>query len=153
MLIRKAIIADIGKIHTLLNYYGQKGLLLPRPLSELYDHMRDYFVAESNSEDQEILGVCGLGICWDDLAEIKSLAIRESAQGKGLGWKLVESCLEEARTFGLKNIFVLTYVPAFFSRLGFKEASKSLLPQKVWADCLKCTKFPNCEETAMLLTL
>lgn len=153
MFIRKAIIPDVGKIHVLLNYYGQKGLLLPRPLSELYDHMRDYFIAESNSEKDGILGVCALGICWEDLAEIKSLAVRENAHGKGVGGKLVENCLEEARTFGLKNIFVLTYVPAFFTRLGFKEVSKSLLPQKVWADCLKCTKFPNCEETAMLLTL
>jgi len=153
MTVRKAIISDINDIHTLVNYYGKRGILLPRPLSELYDHMRDYFVVEDDNKKHGIQAVCGLGICWEDLAEIKSLAVHEAFQGKGLGSNLVEACLGEAQSFGLKNIFVLTYLPDFFIRFGFHEVSKSLLPQKVWADCLKCTKFPNCDEVAMLLTL
>jgi amino-acid N-acetyltransferase len=149
--VRKAVISDIHDIHALLTYYGQKGVLLPRPLSELYDHMRDYFVAENTGKRNRIQAVCGLGICWEDLAEIKSLAVFEGSQGKGLGSRLVDACLEEAHYFGLKKIFVLTYVPDFFRRFGFEEVAKSLLPQKIWADCLKCTRFPNCDEVAMVL--
>ncbi len=153
MTLRKATIPDIDEIRTLLNHYADKGLLLPRPLSELYVHIRDYLVIEGNDEISVLQGVCGLGICWEDLAEIKSLAIREDFQGKGLGSKLVESCLQEARIFGVKKVFVLTYIPNFFMKFGFQEVSKSHLPQKIWADCLKCTKFPNCDEVALILTL
>jgi amino-acid N-acetyltransferase len=153
MTLRKATIPDINGIRTLLNLYADKGLLLPRPLSELYVHIRDYQVIEGNGEDPPLQGVCALGICWEDLAELKSLAIREDFQGKGLGSRLVESCLQEARVFGLEKVFVLTYVPDFFIRFGFKEVSKSHLPQKIWADCLRCTKFPNCDEVALILTL
>lgn len=153
LVMRKAIISDIHAIHGILTYYGKKGVLLPRPLSELYDHMRDYFVTVDTQGKNGIQAVGGLGICWEDLAEIKSLAVLEGSQGKGLGSKLVDACLKEARLFGINRIFALTYVPDFFTRFGFQEVSKSLLPQKIWADCLKCTKFPNCDEVAMLLTL
>jgi len=151
--VRKAVTSDIHDIHRLLTYYGEKGDLLPRPLSELYDHMRDYFVIGDTRKKNGIQAVAALGICWEDLAEIKSLAVLEGLQGKGLGSKLVDACLNEARIFGIKRIFALTYVPDFFTGFGFREVSKSFLPQKIWADCLKCTKFPNCDEVAMLLTL
>lgn len=153
MTLRKATIPDINGIRTLLNLYADKGLLLPRPLSELYVHIRDYQVIDGNEEDPVLQGVCGLGICWEDLAELKSLAIREDCQGKGLGSRLVEVCLQEARLFGVGKVFVLTYIPDFFIRFGFKEVRKSRLPQKIWADCLRCTKFPNCDEVALILTL
>ncbi|MFZ0451806.1 MAG: N-acetyltransferase [Desulfatiglandaceae bacterium] len=153
MTLRKAIIPDINYIRTLLNHYADKGLLLPRPLSELYVQIRDYLVIEGNDKNPVLQGVCGLGICWEDLAEIKSLAIHEDYQGKGLGSRLVESCLQEARLFGIGKVFVLTYVPDYFIRFGFQEVSKSHLPQKIWADCLKCTKFPNCDEVALILKL
>jgi amino-acid N-acetyltransferase len=145
--VRKAVMKDIHGIHGLLRHFGGKGVLLSRPLSELYDHMRDYSVIEGTT----IEAVCGLGICWEDLAEIKSLAVSEEMQGKGYGSMLVAACLEEARFFGINKIFVLTYVPDFFSRFGFEKVDKALLPQKIWADCLKCTKFPDCDEVAMLL--
>jgi len=153
MTLRKATIPDINGIRTLLNLYADKGLLLPRPLSELYVHIRDYQVIDGNEEDPALQGVCGLGICWEDLAELKSLAIREDLNGKGLGSRLVEACLQEARLFGVGKVFVLTYIPDFFIRFGFKEVRKSRLPQKIWADCLRCTKFPNCDEVALILTL
>ncbi len=152
-LVRKAVMRDVHEIHGLLRHFGEKGVLLSRPLSELYDHMRDYSVIEGTTGTKSIQAVCGLGICWEDLAEIKSLAVREGIQGKGFGSKLVEACLEEARFFGIKKIFVLTYVPDFFSHFGFQKVDKALLPQKIWADCLKCTKFPDCDEVAMLLNL
>ena len=151
-MIRKAVVKDIKPIYKLLSYYAERGLLLPRSFSELYDHLRDFWVLVSEEgEDSELLGVCALGICWEDLAEIRSLAVVEKCQGKNMGRLLVERCLDEAQTLGLKRIFTLTYVPDFFRRLGFREVDKSVLPHKVWADCLKCTKFPDCDEIAMIL--
>ncbi len=153
VMIRKALIQDVKPIHKLLGYYADQGLLLPRSLSELYDHLRDHFVVEDRSSQNSIIGVSALGICWEDLAEIRSLAIAKNEQGKGLGSQLVETCLEEARSLGLKRVFTLSYVPGFFSKLGFKEVEKSVLPHKIWGDCLKCPKFPDCDETAMMIDL
>jgi amino-acid N-acetyltransferase len=146
-------VKDIKTIHKLLNHYGDQGLLLSRPLSELYDHLRDFFVLVENGQDEAILGVCALGICWEDLGEIRSLAVAETHQGKGLGAKLVRKCIEEAKSLGLSRVFVLTYEEAFFSGMGFRAVEKSSLPHKIWADCLKCSKFPECDETAMTLDL
>lgn len=151
--IRKARIDDIKQIHHLLGYFAEQGLLLPRSLSELYEHLRDFYVAEGNSPEQGILGVCGLGICWENLAEIKSLAVDEKHQHNRIGSRLVETCLDEARTLGLKKIFTLTYAASFFEMQGFRLIDKSVLPHKIWADCLKCPKFPDCDETAMMLEL
>ncbi len=151
--IRKATIADIHEIHEILNYFAGQGLLLPRSLSELYDHVRDFFVVESGESAPLIHGVCGLGVCWEDLAEIKSLAVSEEHQHRGLGKKLVEACMEDAHNLGIRRVFTLTYIPRFFLKLGFEEIEKSMLPHKIWADCLKCSKFPNCDETAMIIDL
>lgn len=150
--ITKAVAADIESVHKILNFFAQKGLLLPRSLSELYERLRQYFVLKSGP-DGPVQGVCGLGICWKDLAEIQSLAIMEPLQGKGLGRQLVMACLDEARRLELNRVFTLTYVPDFFMRMGFKEIDKSLLPHKIWADCLKCPKFPDCDETALMIDL
>lgn len=149
--IRKAVAADVEAAHKILNFFAEQGLLLPRSLSELYEHLRDYFVLDV--DQGHIQGICGLGICWSDLAEIESLAVSDGQQGKGFGRKLVDACLEEARLLGINRVFTLTYVPDFFLKLGFREVDKAVLPQKIWADCLKCPKFPNCDETALMLDL
>ena len=151
--IRKAIIGDIKHIHKLLNHYADQGVLLPRPLSELYDHLRDFNVLVEKGEAEKILGACALGICWEDLAEIRSLAVIEDRQGSEYGRRLVEACLKEARSLGLRKVFVLTYAEGFFLKMGFRVVEKSTLPHKVWGDCLKCPKFPECDETAMALEL
>jgi amino-acid N-acetyltransferase len=151
MMIRKAITKEVKPIHSLLSHYAEKGVLLPRSLSELYDHLRDLYVFVD--VDKTILGVCALGVCWEDLAEIRSLAVAEEHQGKRLGAQLVEKCLEEAKDLGIKKVFALTYVPRFFKKIGFQEIDKSVLPHKIWADCLKCAKFPDCDEIAMMLEL
>ncbi len=148
MTIRKARITDVGSIHKIINDFAQKGDLLPRSLSELYDHLRDYNVVEH--PDQSIIGVCGLGICWEDLAEIRSLAVLPSYQRKGYGRSLVEAALQEARDFAIPRVFTLTYIPDFFLKLGFEQIDKSKLPQKIWADCLKCPHFPDCKEVALI---
>ncbi len=153
MNIRKAIIGEVGEIQQILNYYAHQDLLLPRSLNELYRHVRDYFIISDEDEGGKVLGVCGLGIVWEDLAEIKSLAVDKSSNGKGLGSMLVKECLDEARKLGLKRVFTLTYVPSFFEKHGFKEVDKSILPHKIWADCLNCPKFPDCDETALMIDL
>ena len=146
-MIRKAVVSEVIQIQRLLNHYGDRGILLPRSLSELYEHLRDFYVA---SDDVSIIAVCALGLCWEDLAEIRSLAVVEKYHGNNYGTMLVERCIEEAKTLGLKKIFTLTYVPEYFKKLGFRVVDKSELPHKVWSDCLKCTKFPDCDETALI---
>jgi len=150
-LIRKAGVRDVKPIHDLLMGYADKGLLLPRPLSDLYGHVRDFFVLARESGPAK--GCCALSVVWEDIAEIRSLAVARQEQKKGWGRGLVEACLEEAASLGLGRVFILTYEIKFFERFGFLKVSKDVLPQKVWADCLNCPKFPDCDETAMLLSL
>jgi len=149
-MIRKANISDIKIIQKMLANQAKKGDLLPRSLSELYDFIRDIFVAE---EDGIIIGTCSLHICWDDIAEIRSLVVGEKYQHKGIGSELVKACIAETLALGIYKIFVLTYVKNFFSVHGFIEIDKARLPQKIWSDCIKCVKFPDCDEIAMLIEL
>jgi amino-acid N-acetyltransferase len=151
MAIRKAVVKEVGEIHKLLCRYADQGLLLPRSLSEIYDHLRDFSVIED--VNGSIIAVCALGVCWEELGEIRSLAVIEGHQGKNFGTLLVENCLEEAVSLGLNKIFALTYVPDFFIKVGFRMIEKSTLPHKIWADCLKCPKFPDCDEIAMIRDL
>lgn len=148
-MIRKATIKDIKSIHALLQEYGRKGELLPRPLSVLYDHVRNFSVYV-DGKDGNVIGCCALQFCWDDLAEIRSLAVHSDHTGKGIGSKLVEAVLSEAKRFEVKKVFALTYRPDFFKRFGFLQIDRSELPIKIWADCILCIKFPDCDEIAMM---
>ena len=151
-MIRKANIDDVKEIHSLLLFYSKQEVLLGRSLSDLYDQIRDFYVATAEGESR-ITGACGLHICWDDIAEVRSLAVKKEFLSAGIGRQLVNACIDEARQLGIKKIFVLTYVPDFFKKLGFKPVDKSSLPHKVWADCVNCVKFPDCDEDAMMLTI
>ncbi len=148
-MIRNARMDDIKAIHNLLAHFADQGQLLGRSLSSLYDHLRDFQIYEDR-ETAEILGVCALHISWENLAEIRSLAVSEQAQGRGIGTALVTSCLGEADIFGITEIFTLTYQPSFFARLGFQFIDKKELPHKIWSDCLNCPKFPDCNEESMI---
>ncbi|ADK86217.1 GCN5-related N-acetyltransferase [Desulfarculus baarsii DSM 2075] len=150
-MIRRARQSDVAFIHAILARFGREGRLLGRPLTEIYDFLRDFLIAEDASGAP--IGVCGLHLCWENLAEVRSLAVLPEAQGKGVGTKLVEACCSEALTMGFNNVFTLTYRPEFFQSLGFRVVDKQLLPNKIWADCIKCVKFPNCDETALLLEM
>ena len=150
MPIRKAHIADIKAIQALVNDFAKREQMLPRSLNELYESVRDFIVYE---EKGEIAGVCALRIMWDDLGEIRSLAVRQRDQKKGIGKKLVKRCLKEAKEIGLKRVFALTYQPLFFKKLGFRDVDKAKLPQKIWSDCIKCHKFPECDEHGVILSL
>ena len=98
-------------------------------------------------------GCVALHIVWSDLAEVKSLAVPEGMQARGLGSLLVRATVEEAKQIGLDRVFALTYRPAFFERLGFVQADVMTLPRKVWNECYRCPKFPSCNEIALTLDL
>lgn len=149
-MVRKAKISDAKQIHALLQ--GFEKVLLPRPLSALYDHVRDYAVY-TQTPDGPVLGCCALQIYWEDLAEIRSLAVVQESWGQDIGSRLVDYALAEARGFGIPKVFALTYVPGFFKKHGFVMVEKSELPQKIWTDCLQCIKYPDCDETAMIRVL
>ncbi|GAB4334537.1 MAG: N-acetyltransferase [Desulfobulbaceae bacterium] len=144
--IRPARMGDVGDIHALLKHFAAKGLLLGRSISSLYDQLRDFVVYD----DDGIKGVCSLHICWDNLAEIRSLAVAEERQGKGIGEALVKVCLEEAVRLEINRVFTLTYQAPFFRKLHFTDIDKRELPHKVWSDCLHCPQFPDCDEEAMI---
>lgn len=149
-MIRKAKLQDVKEIQRLIKQYSTRGDILPRSLVELYDHLRDFYVFVQN---RKVVGICALHVCWEDLGEIRSLAVQEDARKKGIGAKLVRVCLKEAKALGMKRVFALTYRPDFFERLNFKVVDKSILPHKIWTDCLKCVKFPDCDEVAVLKEL
>ena len=146
-LIRPARMCDVHAIHAMLNHFADRHLMLPRAVSSIYDHLRDFVVYE---EGGEILGICALQICWENLAEIRSLAVLESRQRQGIGRRLVESCLDEARLLEINRVFTLTYQAPFFRTLGFVDTDKQNLPHKIWSDCLHCPKFPDCDEDALI---
>ena len=148
-MIRKATVRDVGGIHRLLKRHAERGELLPRALSDLYDDVRDFSVFEPKDGDA-IAGTCALHVCWEDLAEIRSLAVSEPHQGEGVGSALVKAALAEAEVLGIKRVFTLTYQPIFFKKHGFEVVDKAALPQKIWAECIKCVKFPDCDEIALL---
>ncbi len=150
-MIQKATINDVKEIHALLSAFAAKDQLLPRSLSELYEHLRDYTVYRDSSG--AVIGTVALSISWENLAEVRSLAVMEDRQKEGIGRLLVEHCLSEAVTLGIYRVFTLTYQQDFFEKMGFAPVDKGVLPHKIWADCVKCPKFPDCDETAMLIEL
>lgn len=147
-MIRKARMSDVKGIHELIAEYARKGDMLPRSLADIYENLRDYFVFLG--DDGELVGSAAIHIMWEDLAEVRSLAVREGKMRRGIGTQLVESCISEAIVLGIARVFALTYKPEFFEKLGFHVVDKSELPQKIWADCLKCSKFPDCDEVALV---
>jgi amino-acid N-acetyltransferase len=149
-MIRKAKLTDVKTIQGLVNQYADGGQMLPRTLNELYEHLRDFSVFE---EGGELIAACALHISWDGLAELRSLAVRQDRKKTGIGSRLVRHCLAEAAELGVGRVFVLTYRDGFFRNLGFTDVDKKDLPHKIWTDCLNCIKFPNCDESALIITV
>jgi amino-acid N-acetyltransferase len=149
-MIRKAEIKDVIPIQNIINNFAKDGFMLARSLNELYENLRDFWVYETG---KRVVGCCALHISWEDFAEVKSLAVEERFQKRGIGTALVEACIQEAKQLGVKNLFVLTYIPQYFKRFGFKRISHEKLPHKIWAECINCPKFPNCKEVALIKKL
>ena len=150
MIIRKAKLSDSEAIHELVNFYAKKGLMLSRSRSAIYEYIRNYSVME---HDGEVVGLGALTILWADLAEIRTLAVKESFSGQGIGKKLVEHFIEEAKDLGINKVFTLTYQVKFFEKCGFNIISKEYMPHKIWKDCLNCPKFPDCDEVLMAVQI
>jgi len=150
-MIRKAKLTDAKAIYNLINFWAKENKLLERSLNYIYEHIRDFWVDE---EKKKIVGCCSLVVVgWEDLAEIKSLAVDKKYQNKNIGTELVKNCLFEAKTLGIKKVFALTFIPEFFEKLGFKVIKREDLPHKIWSDCINCVHFPNCKEEAVIFKL
>ncbi len=146
----KARIRDVPQMHQLINYFADRDEMLPRPLSELYENIRDCFVVR---QGERVVACASLHVFWSDLAEIRSMAVAEDSQEQGIGAQLVKACLREAEELGIATIFCLTYKPAYFEKFGFSQVDKMELPRKIWTDCYRCPKFPNCDEVALVRQL
>jgi len=148
--IRRARVSDVPRLYEIINYYAARGDMLPKTLDQLYNRVRNFNVAET---DGEVIGCAALHITWADLAEVVSVAVHPSFQGRGIGRKLIEPLFTEAMELGIPTLFTLTLQVGFFSALGFREIPKLRLPHKIWQDCATCFKQDRCDEVAMIRQL
>ena len=148
--VEKASINDVPQMHRLINYFADNGEMLARSLSEIYENVRDYFIVR---DGDKVIACAALHINWSDLAEIRSVAVAEDHQKTGVGTLLIKACVKDAKSLGIPTVFCLTYKPAFFETLSFVTVDKMELPQKIWNECYRCSKFPNCDEVAMIRRL
>lgn len=150
MIFRKAKFSDVENILKLINDYAEQGLMLARARNTLYEGLREFILAE---EEGQIVGIAALHLVWDELGEIRALAVHPSKTKTGVGSKIVAMLTEEAKDLGVKTLFALTYQPGFFAKLHFEEVPKESVPHKMWKECINCPKFPNCDEIAMVKKL
>ncbi|MDU4961812.1 MAG: N-acetyltransferase [Sporomusaceae bacterium] len=150
MLYRKATFKDVEAIHKIINDYAAEGVMLSRARNTIYETLREYILAE---QDGRIVGLGALHLVWDELAEIRSMAVVPGSVNSGVGRAIVERLIEEARELGVQTVFALTYQPGFFAKLGFGEVGKEMLSPKVWKECINCPKFPHCDEIAVVKAL
>lgn len=151
IVVRKARIDDVERIHSLVTAFSRDQLMLARSRSALYESVRDFFVAQA--DDGRVVACGGLEISWKDLAEIRSLAVDPDFAGRGIGRRIAEACLGEARELNIPKVFALTYQVRFFEKMGFHRIPKEALPHKIWSHCLDCPKFPDCDEAAVAIEI
>ncbi len=149
-MIRKARIEDIKQVYSLIKRFAENGEMLAHSINQLYEGIRDFFVFIA---DGQVIACAALHIDWEDLAEIKSVAVDERYQSKGIGAKLIDACTKDAKQFGVTRIFVLTNKPDYFKKFEFHEVAKETLPHKIWQECINCPKFPDCDEVPLLRTI
>jgi len=150
MKIRPAKVSDVKAMHSLISFYAERKEMLPRPINDLYENILEFMVAEDN---KKIVGCCAMHVSWEDLAEIKALAIAHDYQKKGIGTKLVQACHKKAKEIGVKKLFALTFKPNFFLRLGYYKILREKLPHKIWGECVRCPLFPDCGEIPLMREL
>jgi amino-acid N-acetyltransferase len=146
--IRPARVGDVPAIQELIRTFADRKLMIRRSPGELYESIREFFVAVD--DDGRVIGCAALHVFWEDLAELKCLAVSETAQGRGVGRRLVDACWASAAELEIKTVFTLTYVANFFERCGFHQIEKAELPHKIWNECVRCPLFPNCQEIALI---
>jgi len=145
---RKATFDDVEAIYALVSDYATDGVMLARSRNTLYETLRDMVIAEN--DEGEIVGIGGLHLIWDRLAEIRTMAVSPKMTRQGIGAEIVTRLIDEGKALGVEKFFTLTYKPGFFQTLGFRTITKEELPHKVWKECIDCPKFPNCDEIAMI---
>jgi amino-acid N-acetyltransferase len=148
--IRPARVGDVPAVHDLIRTFADQKLMIRRSLGELYESIREFIVA--TDDEGRVVGCAALHVFWEDLAELKCLAVSERAQGRGVGRRLVDACWESARELEIKSVFTLTYVAEFFEKCGYHRIDKADLPHKIWNECVRCPLFPNCNENALIRT-
>lgn len=149
---RQAKFSDVEEIYNLIAGYAAQGIMLPKTHNVLYENIREFIVAEE-IDSKKIIGTGALHLTWNELAEVRSMAVHEDYKRHGVGAEIVKKLLEEGKEVGVKKFFTLTYSPKFFQSLGFKTTTKETLPHKIWKECIECPKFPNCDEIAMTLEI
>lgn len=150
MKIRPARVGDVTAIYDLIRTFADRKLMIRRSPGELYESIREFLVAVDDGG--KVVGCAALHVFWEDLAELKCLAVSEDAQGHGIGRKLVDACWEQARELELTTVFTLTYVAEFFEKCGYTQIDKADLPHKIWNECVRCPLFPQCNEVALVRT-
>jgi amino-acid N-acetyltransferase len=141
-------VGDVPAINELIRTFADRKLMIRRSLGELYESIREFLVA--TDDDGKVIGCIALHVFWEDLAELKCLAVSETAQGQGVGRRLVDACWDAAGELQINTVFTLTYVAEFFEKLGYHRIDKADLPHKIWNECVRCPLFPNCQEIALI---
>ena len=151
--IRKARISDVENLLELVNGFAAQNLMLPRGHQYIFENIRDYAVIVDDSRDSRIVACGSLHVLWNDMAEIRSMAIHPDYQKRGLGRRLADFLTEEAKQLRIKSIFTFTLSEDFFARLGFTRKLRDELPPKVWGECSRCPKYFKCDEVGMVLEI
>lgn len=151
--ISKPSLSDIATMRNLILPEVQKGIILDRSEDEMANFIRSYNIVRENTSDH-IIAFASLHIHSLTLGEVRSLIVSPNYRRRGIATMLIKHILNEAKALNLKEILTLTYQKDVFSKIGFKEIAKESLPNhKIWADCIKCKKFPLCDEIALIKTL
>jgi amino-acid N-acetyltransferase len=147
----KPTLKDIPEMQELVKAEVESGIILFRDETEMANTIRSYTLAKENSA---IIGFAALHIYSPDVAEVRSLVIKDGYRGRGVGGELILKLEEEAKKLGLSRILTLTYQKGFFEKHGFIEIPKENIPEhKIWADCIKCKHFPICNEISLIKTI
>jgi amino-acid N-acetyltransferase len=148
LIIRSARVGDVPGIYEQVRVFADRQLMIRRSMAELYESIREFLVAVDS--ENRVVGCVALHVFWDNLAEVRCMAVAEQVQGLGVGRRLMEACLASARELEVSSVFALTNAVGFFERCGFQQIDKSELPQKIWNECVRCPAFPVCTEVALI---
>lgn len=148
--VRPAVAGDVPAIHDLIKYHAQMGRMILRGFDELYADLRSFMVAEDHGK---LIGCASVHLFWNDLAELKCVAVKEDQQRRGIGRAVVDACHTDLRRLGIQKAFALTGATTFFEKLGYRVVAKDSLPRFIWGECVRCPSFPVCNEEALVFDL
>ncbi len=150
MKIRPAKVQDVKQMHRIIEFYADNKEMLHRSLNSIYENIQEYVVAEVKGK---VIGCGALHVSWDNLAEVKALAVERSYARQGIGTKIVKTLEQNALGLGIFTTFALSFKPAFFQKMGYEVISREVLPQKIWSECINCHLFPDCGEVPLIKDL